>query len=228
MASRLSETRRSLIRKSGIVALGGIGLAGCSSQEQTPPPRESEVFEDIEYSEDKRLVEVDIEERPEVESRLKPGQDNDEGVLSVGSLSPVGVASAKARGRGRRSSGSISQRGRNGRAKWRGGTYVVWYNNHEDDVDEYPASLQWIGLGYLGTTEEYRESSPAAGPVDWDTRIDNPVSGSSVDLEVPEDGWYRVGASLTGPNNRNFGVESVDFEVEDGEIQNRWKISPRL
>jgi hypothetical protein len=212
--------------------------------------------------------EIDEEERPYSGDRTREETNNpSENTTTNGSaasisavlsgLSPVGVASA-AKGRGATGRGSIggssgyksAPKTSGGRARLYGGAYVgTYYNDHEDDIDQYPVEVTTLGVGYIGGEEQFAEQDPGPGPINWDERINDNIEGeidvNAVDVNTGvvsgdgelEDGWYRVGTNIAVPKDDENGVvdmgwEAIDFKVEteggEKQITERWKVSPRL
>lgn len=248
--------RRNFIRKTGIAATISVGLlAGCTGAgDGEAPPRESEVFSEVNVQEN--TIEVSLEDVPTVQSRASidssggssgNGNSNNDTQSRIASalstVSPVGVASA-AKGRGgrgasagagvRSTGGAV---GRNGRAKYgggTGGTYVMWWNNHEDDVEEYETRVKKVGKAKIAEPDVAEEDLPGPGTPDdgWDEEVGSPEATASFTADGP--GWYRIGSHLVSQRgNHDFGWESVDIlltEGDDGTLQKEeeWKVSPRL
>jgi hypothetical protein len=246
--------RRSFLRKSGIAAtLGLTALAGCTGTgSDSAPPRKSEVFQEINVKDNGALV-VDLEDTVEVQSRVdisNTGGSNsnsqslgDQAQDVASDLNPVGVAAAaKGRGgRGRaggaRGARKAGAKGRNGRAKLYGGTgntYVFWWNDHKDDVEEHNAKVEKIGITRLGDADKSGKGLPGPGKPEggWDRTVDNP--SQNFKFTPGEPGWYRVAAHLMSPNgDHDFGWEAVDLQIvkndnDNLEAKQSWKVSPRL
>ena len=162
-------------------------------------------------------------------------------MLSVGFAPPIGVAAAQKGGRGAGATGrgageySSAPHNSHGRAVYHGHRDDDdWREDHEDEITEYDATIQTVAIGYMGTTDEYSDDPPPVGPLDeWDQRWDDPETGTTLTMDVGEEGWYRVGAELTSANgSHDFGWESVDFEIDGSEgsyeVENPWQVSPRL
>lgn len=243
--------RREFLRAAG--ALGAAGaVAGCLGGGAAPPPRQSEVFEQIQAQGEK--LQIQIEPNPAVESRadvsapsaqrrIAGGDVLDLDALgrAVGALSPVGVASA-AKGRGGGGRGATGRgtggartapTGTHGRAKYHGGDYGDdWRENHQNDIEYYRARVATVGIARIGSPLDQGSELPGAGPVDWDETWDV-SAGEKVSYDVSVEGWYRTGSHLVAPEGgHDFGWEAVDSKVvETGsgfEVQERWKVSPRL
>jgi hypothetical protein len=242
--------RRRFLLASGLTA-GTVGLAGCTSIPliggggQTPPPRKSSVFTDVEASE--QGIVLELPDQPWIQSRAEIGNS---GALAppdaaglLGGLSPVGLASAAKGGAvgatGRGDGGaSRAPRSTHGYAKWHGGDgddYDDWREEHDDDVDRYDAAIAAVGVAYLGSNAQYDDNEPGPGkpPGGWDETMSS-VDGNQVVYETdPQSGWYRSGARLEAPGtDHTFGWESVDYMVERAgggpKVDRAWKISPRL
>jgi hypothetical protein len=220
--------RRTFVR--GAIGVGTVAaLAGCSG-DSSPPPRESEVVENIGI--DSGAFRAKLEPNPVIQTR-RVGEEESisfDSVASVaGSLSPIGVVAAKgkARGAGAR---AASARGRHGRPKWAGGAYGVWWDNHEDEVEEEACEIAECAIARIAPESAEEQQLPGAGPVAWDKRWTNVEAGQTVSWdEFAEDGWYRFGVRVVdSEDGTDYGWESVDLEVENGRIDEKWKVSPRL
>lgn len=248
--------RRTFLRAT--VGLGATGmLAGCSdSGNNGPPPRKSEVVKQVAVVDDALTVQLEdsalVQSRADVTADQQTSDGNttnsqsvavsdtaDAVVGAVGSLSPIGVAAGKGRGTGKGGRGAAAgtATGRNGRAKWAGGTYAVWYDDHEDEVEEYDAKVVGVGIAFLAALSSGESSLPGPGPVPWDqtwTAENGDFEGESITYDFQRTGWYRVGTHLVAENgDHDFGWEAVDFRVtenDNGEyvVKNQWKVSPRL
>ncbi|WP_435102536.1 hypothetical protein [Halarchaeum sp. P4] len=251
--------RRAVLRKSAALAALATGsLAGCTGSGSSPPPRRSNVIEDVALQ-DGALV-ADLAQDPWVTTRREEVPVNEpetnstasnsttsanstasvDGDSLLASLSPVGGARAAkgrgggargATGRGSATGYSDAPRTHHGRAKYHGGAYVgSWYNNHEDDVTRAETVIAAIAVARIGETHEEESSLPDAGPVPWDETWSNP--DDTVEITVSEPGWYRVGTHLETPGGTDLGWECVDVLVEDAgdsyTIEQRWKVSPRI
>jgi hypothetical protein len=230
--------RRRFIAAVGLTA--ATTLAGCLS-DSAPPPRKSKVLEQLKAR--NSMLRIDTADDPWVLSRDESNGDL-RAPSGLGSQSlqidPVGVAAAKGggsgggRGAAGRASGGYSSapKTRHGWAWWHGGDYTdEWYEEHADAVEKYGVTIAAIGVAYLGSTDEYRDDRPGAGPVPWDQKYENP--SDFIEHPIREAGWHRVGVHIVDDtNNRDFRWEAVDFEVvPDGsgfELQNVWKVSPRI
>jgi hypothetical protein len=239
--------RREFIAGTGLVAASA--LAGCTGS-SSPPPRKSNVFQNIRATDGK--LKVNLEDNTWVKSRYDGGGQNaladpDEvgGLASldkVGGLSPVGGARAKGKGgaggrgaTGRANGGyGSAPKTHHGRAWWHGGAYADdWYDDHDDEISRYGVAVSAIGIAYLGSEFEMEDDAPGAGPVPWDCRVNNPDDTEA--CTIGTDGWYRVGAELRGQNGHDFDWECVDLKVDetygsDGgyEVEREWKVSPRI
>ena len=232
--------RREFIAGTGLVAASA--LAGCSGS-SSPPPRKSNVFQEIQTTEG--ALKIELEDNTWVKSRYDGGGQSDLADPSTGDgladLSPVGGARAKgkggaggrgATGRADGGYGSAPKTG-HGRAWWHGGAYANnWYDDHEDDVSKYGVAVAALGVAYLGSDFEMEDDAPGAGPVPWDCRIESPDETAACDVRT--DGWYRVGAELRGQNGHDFDWECVDLKVDENigdsgyEVEKEWKVSPRI
>ena len=229
--------RREFIAGTGLAAASA--LAGCTGS-KSPPPRKSNVIETVEITDgDLRIA---TEDDTWVMSRYDSG-DGQQALAdpgAVGSLSPVGAASAKGKGggggrgaTGRGSGGySTAPRTHHGRAWYHGGDYADdWYEDHDDEVRKYGVAVAALGVAYLGTNARFQDDRPGAGRVPWDETFSNP--GDAETYSIDRQGWYRVGAHVEGEDvNHDFRWESVDLEVERSgsgyEIDEEWKVSPRI
>lgn len=248
--------RRTLLRTSGIVATGGLAtLAGCTGSSEEPPPRKSNVIEDVALSADGSVLSIDPFGKSDrwVQSRRKmdtdassgSGDQTDTGLTAslslLATLSPVGTAqAAKGRGATGRGSGGYSSAPRtaNGRAWFWGGAYTnSWYNDHDDEVSRYPVDITTLGAAYIGSNARFEEQDPGPGPIKWDDTYNSP-SDEAIETSVRDmqPGWYRVGANIVvaeGPDEGiDLGWECLDLRVEQSaggkEITERWKVSPRI
>jgi len=245
-----SIDRRTLLRTSGFVATGGLtAIAGCIGGNNEPPPRKSNVIDNVELAADGTTLRIDpyAESNRWVMSRRDLAvdastQSGTQASLSVLSkLSPVGTArAAKGRGATGRGSGGYSSAPRtdNGRAHFWGGSYTHgWYDDHDDEVSQYPVDIATLGIAYLGSNARFEEQDPGPGPVAWDQTYDSPTNEEiETSVEDLQPGWYRIGANIVvaeGPDEgTDLGWECIDLRVEqtvDGkEITERWKVSPRI
>lgn len=245
--------RRRFLVGSGIALGGALGTAGCFGAATNSPPRESKVFGNIEATADG--ISATLEDQPMVQSRRDMGSAvrNDRSAGALAAAAPVGIArgqetaqqtSSDPRGLGQ---ADAAPRGRNGRAKWRGGDYQEWWDQHGDEVTEYEATVASAGFFYYGPTETFRSQLPGPGPLDWGLSI-NAVEENTIAWGVDaREGWYRIGALLER-GSVDLGWEAVDFEVRRAdtqttaagnetssqtteptyEIVTQWKVSPGL
>lgn len=234
------DRRRFLARSS--IALGAVvGFAGCLEGNSVPPPRRSDVFQRVAWGNGAVYTQFMSDLRVQSRANLnneQGGSNSRIGVvdgISSNDLAPVGVASAKGRGRGAsgRGSGSHSSapKGPRGRAIWHGGDYDEWRAEHDDEVAWHPATVAAAGFAHLGTDEEYQESPPGPGEVEWQERWDSP--NRTIRYATQQPGWCRVGARLLATNaDHAFGWEAVDFKLASNgpgmAVTKEWKISPRL
>jgi hypothetical protein len=219
------------------IAAGVAGLAGCTSfggGGNRPPPRKSAVFQTITVNEG--TLAVELESDPWVNSRAEVDAST---ALSV--APPIGVAAGDKGGSrgvgatGRGSGGWISAPKRRGYAVYHGYDDDDWREDNRDEVRQYDAVPVTVGLGYLGTAAAYSEDPPEVGRLEqgWDQTWSDPEAGQQLTMSLEQPGWYRIGTELQSENgDHNFGWESVDFEVDqEGEgydVENPWKISPRV
>jgi hypothetical protein len=251
--------RRTFIATS--VSAGITALAGCGGSTEAPP-RKSNVINEITLENNATILSVQPE--PKGDRWLMTRRDIDNvgqtaqpamALPTLSDLSPVGVASAKGRGatgRGGRGGGSgfrSAPKTTNGRARLYGGPYVgTYYDDHDEDIERYPTTIERLGIAYLGTNEKFKETAPGPGPVPWDEEYESDISGELAiqsedvhnnledDTGKLKDGWFRVGTNVGVPLEdggvRMLGWESVDVRVEseDGtkQITERWKVSPRI
>jgi hypothetical protein len=230
--------RRFIVSSVTSVSLLG-GLAGCLGGllggSATPPPRRSTVFQDVAI--ENRTLRIDLAEDPRVESRADLGTDS----LAPAALLPVGRAAAKGKGggggrgaTGRGSGGWGTAPHRNGRAVYHGGDYDDWREDHDDDVSRYHATVTRLGIARLGSLLLDEDDLPGAGPADsWDETIDPSGQSDPMTYRVDRTGWYRVGARLEAERyDRDFNWAAIDFQVDDRndgyQVENPWKVSPRL
>ncbi|WP_302083722.1 hypothetical protein [Salinibaculum rarum] len=234
-------------RRKFLVAAGtaaSIGIAGCLGGAKAPPPRKSNVLQDLEATAGK--VEINTEDDTWVMSRYDSGSNAQQNIGNAAgsfltSVSFIGVASAKGKGAaagrgvtGRAAGGyTKAPRTHHNRAWLYAGDYTDdWYEEHEEDVEKYPVEIATLGVAFLGSTEEFKDDKPGPGAVPWDETYENPQDIETYDVE--QEGWYRVGAKLVGENvEQDFKWEAVDFKlVEDDtggyKVAKQWKVSPRI
>jgi hypothetical protein len=257
MSHRQSIERRTLLTTSGIVATGGLAaLAGCTGNSTEPPPRKSNVIDGVELTADGSTLRIDpyaesecwVQSRRDLAVNAVSGsgdqRDAAESVAipsALAVLSPVGTArAAKGRGATGRGSGGYSSAPRtaNGRAWFWGGSYASgWYNDHDDEVTQYPVDIDTLGVAYLGSDARFEEQDPGPGPINWDDTYNSPTDEEiETSIQDLQSGWYRVGANIIlaeGPDaGTDLGWECLDLRVQgtaDGkEITERWKVSPRI
>ncbi|PSP80046.1 hypothetical protein BRC81_02285 [Halobacteriales archaeon QS_1_68_20] len=223
--------------------VGALTLAGCLGSSPTPPPRRSEVFEAV--GADGTSLQMNLAGQPVVESRADVDAAEGSGsfgsvVAALAALNPVGTAAAaKGGGGGRGATGRGSgehgsaPKNHNGHAKYHGGDYDDWREEHEDEVETYQAEVALLAIGFIGTDPQMEDSPPEPGPIDWDETWQDPQPDQDITYEPPRTGWYRTGAKLEAKGaNHSFGWECLDFRVNDAnetvEVDNVWKVSPRL
>ncbi|WP_436926384.1 hypothetical protein [Halosimplex amylolyticum] len=235
------QRRRFVQGSAGLLA--GLGLAGCLGGNNSPPPRRSEVFDDValqnEQLQIQLLSDVEVESRQENQGNLDAGG-------AVASLAPVGVARA-AKGAGGRGSGGYSsapKHPRHGWAIWHGGSYSDdWRDDHRDEIRMYDATVATLAVAYLGSDSDYENDAPGPGPgeVSWDETWEDPENGTEKAVDIgaispgdgPREGWYRVGTELVSKDgSTDFGWQSVDFEVDDElsgwQVDKAWYVKPRV
>jgi hypothetical protein len=234
--------RRKFLARSGVAVGATAGLTGCLGLfggSTAPPPRESEVFEEIEAGQD--ALRVQLDSQPMIESRadVAGSLDAPSAVGLLADASPVGVARGAKGGRGAtgrgRGGARSAPRSRHGRAKYHGGDYDDWEDEHEDEIERYTPAVAAVGIAYLAGEDEYAENPPGPGepPGGWNRTIDDPEPGQEIAHDSVQPGWYRVGSHLVAQNGgHDFGWEAVDFEVDSESsgyaVDTEWKISPRL
>lgn len=249
--------RRTLLRASGIVATSGLtAIAGCIGGDNEPPPRRSNVIDDIELADDGSTLRIDpvsgtnrwVQSRRDIDididSSRRSGRSRSKLTASrsaLAGLSPVGTARA-AKGRGATGRGSGGYRSApktsKGRARFWGGPYTHrWYDDHDEEVERYPVEIMTLGIAYLGTNARFEEQDPGPGPVNWDRTYDSPTESEiETSIQNLQPGWYRVGANIAVPEGQetaaNLGWECIDIRIErtptGKEITERWKVSPRI
>lgn len=237
--------RRRFLQASGAVGLATV--AGCLGN-SSPPPRKSNSITDVSLDESgsSAALSVQLASDPWVMSRYESGGSADlaDGLAgTLGSLLPVGTASAQkggggAAGRGATGRGtggySSAPRTRHGFAWYHGGGYTGdWYDDHEDEVQRYQTVVTALAFAYLGSNDRYTDDPPQPGPVPWDRTIQDPSETET--YTVPRPGWYRIGARIQGESvSHDFDWECVDVYLDDGfttdglEIDEEWKVSPRI
>lgn len=236
--------RRRFLVTSGLSVAGAASLSGCLGVfgGQTPPPRKSSVFTDVEATENG--IVLNLPDQPWVQSRADVGSSGSLAKPALAGLSPVGVASAAKGGgavgaTGRGDGGAATApRSTHGYAKWHGGDgddYDDWHEENDEDVQKYDAAVAAVGVAYLGSNAAYDENEPGPGrpPAGWDEKMTSVDDRRIVYDTQPQDGWYRSGAKLEAASgDHDFGWESVDYKVErtsnGAKVDRVWKISPRL
>lgn len=197
--------RRAFLATSGALA-GGIGVAGCLGGSSEAPPRQSKVFSNVSIQDGALLAE--FESNPTVQGRV--GLDTS-GALgrpggALGSVVPVGVASAQ---------GTTSgvPRAPNGWRKRQTGSYDEWWEANGDKVTEYEATITQAGFGYFGQEFDYEGESPGPAPLDWQRSFDNPGQSAGWKTRFSP-GWYRIGARLKAKNDdHSFNWEFLDVKL---------------
>lgn len=225
-----------------LASLAPVALAGCGS-ETAPPPRQAEVFANVELS--GSTMEIELAADPEVESRIDDVGGANASLAGDVDPAPIGAARAAKGGRGATGRGtggySSAPTGRHGWAVYHGhDDDEEWRENHEEDVRMYDATVATLGVAFLATDSEYEDDPPGTGPVPWDRTWDDPDEGTAATADLaslsPGDGarpgWYRVGAELVAENgSTNFGWNCADMSVETGlnaTIDEAWHVRPRL
>lgn len=233
--------RRELLAKGALTVGAATGLAGCFGLfgGSPAPPRDSHVFEPLQVQGQELVVEFEddlwLKSRADVDSgRLRPAQAGLLGGIDLAEYSPVGLASAAKGASGRGTGGYFAApKDRHGRAVLFGDDDDdEWYSNHADDVRRFSVVPVALGLAYLGSEAQFTDNPPAPGQVPWDRTMGDPQGRATLPLNRGP-GWYRVAAELTAANaNYNFGWESIDFEADrsagDMELEEQWKVSPRI
>lgn len=233
--------RRELLAKGALTVGAATGLAGCFGLfggGNNPPPRQSHVFEPLRIQGEELVIEFEDElwlrSRADVGSgRLRAAQAGLLAGVDPDEVSPVGLASAAKGASGRGTGGYITApKDRHGRARLYGDDDDdEWYENHSDDIRRFSVVPVALAIAYLGSDAQFEDNPPAPGEVPWDRTAGNPGDQMSVGLSQP--GWYRVAAELEAASaNYNFGWESIDLEVDreaNGfELDEQWKVSPRI
>ena len=245
-----------MLKTSGIVAAGGLtAVAGCLGTNNEPPPRRSNVIDEVELAADGSALRIDpygesdrwLQSRRDLDADPASGSgdgtdtESTASLSALAALSPVGRArAAKGRGATGRGSGGYrsAPRTANGRAWFWGGSYTNgWYDDHDDEVSQYPVDIATLGVAYIGSNTRFEEQDPGPGPINWDDTYDSPTD-EAIETSVRDlqPGWYRIGANTVvaeGPDEgTDLGWECLDLRIEqtlDGkEITERWKVSPRI
>ena len=241
------DRRRYLLLAAGVAA--SAGTAGClgflSGNNQSPPPRKSNVVEDIVVEGETLIVEFVspdnrwLMSRREIDTSEQNNVETGAGRSTLDRLSPVGTASAKGRGAtgrgtvGRGGGSGSTPRTGNGYLWFGGGAYVgSWYSNHNDEVRRYPIDIDEVGAARLGDNQTFRDAAPGPGPVTWDRTYDTPEDTIRFDTPLRE-GWYRVGThTVTDGGDVDLGWESFDLWLQTDaggfDIAEQWKMSPRI
>ncbi|WP_459191249.1 hypothetical protein [Halosimplex sp. J119] len=233
--------RRRFLR-GGTGLLAGAGLAGCLGGNNSPPPRKSRVFDDVNVQ--GTTLAIQLVSDVEVESRLENQGDLGAGVAG---LAPVGVASA-AKGASGRASGGYSSAPRHSRhrtwAVWHGGSYTDdWRDDHDDELRMYDAVVATLAVSYLGSEQSYENDAPGPGPgdVSWDETWDQPEEGTELTADLTavspgdgvREGWYRIGTELVSEDgSMDFGWQAVDMEIDANgdrvQTGETWYVKPRV
>jgi hypothetical protein len=213
----------------------------------TPPPRKSQVVEEVEITDGAFLIELEPEQKQWVVTRrdVEVSRDPNTGTDSAASTSYQYLSATSTAGPGKGSGRGVGgyddapRSPTNGRAWYLGYDDAdEWYEDNDDETSRLPVEIATLGIVYLGSNEAFRESPPGPGRPDqvWDETYDDPDQTVEADIATREPGWYRVGAELVVEDAENGPVdlrwEAVDLRVEeeDGEkqITERWKVSPRI
>jgi hypothetical protein len=224
--------RRRFLATSATV--GVLAMAGCSDDE-TAPPRRSQVFENQRVT-DGRL-EVQLDPQPRVESR----EDVEAGLVPIGFVGRAAAAKGGGAGRGASGRGKSGNYGdapkhsNHGHAMYGAGAYGNDYrDDHDDDIERYDASIATVGVARIGDPGDDEDDLEAYGDFDPDELTEYDASaGDAVTHPIDQGaGWYRTGAKLTGDSvDHDFGWSYLDVEVEGAEemsVGQHWKLSPRL
>lgn len=244
--SEIGRRQYVLLAAGAAVSAGTAGCLGFFSDDQSPPPRKSNVVEDIAVEGGTVVVEFVppdnrwLMSRRDVDTSEQNSLDTGGGRSALDRLSPVGTASAK--GRGATGRGTVSRGGGsgstprtgNGYLWFGGGAYAgAWYNNHDDEVRRYPISIDEVGSARLGDNQTFRDTAPGPGPVGWDRTYDTPSDGTLPVVTDLSEGWYRIGAhTVADGGDVDLGWESFDVWLQNDaggfDIAEQWKVSPRI
>lgn len=227
-----SMNRRKFILSSVGLATG-VSLSGCVGDDEVRPPRRSAIVNDINFQ-NGQLV-VDIMSDPEVTIRSERLEGN------VGTILPIGVASAKKGGSGGKRGGSSrsrSARSRGSRSSYRsarrsrtGFAYYYWHDDHDDWYEEHEDEIQevepQINQVAIASVPNLEQKELGAETVAWD-KIKQAEKGDNVVADISGDSeWYRVGVELERFNT-DLGWEFYDVEVTENGVGQMWKVPPRL
>lgn len=237
---QVNMKRRDFMRKAGAAGtIGTVGLAGCiGGGSNAPPPRKSNVVEAVKVSDDSLTVNLEddtwIESRAELDGSGDTGTgDSTQSSLATGalaSLSPIGVASAKGKGGGGgrgaagRAAGGYSKAPKTGkgRAKYHGGAYVgTWRDDHDDEIEKYPAIVSLIGFAFLGTAEQFEEDKPGPGPVPWDQTVEPNTGGESDSTTEETDSGNETATETETETETGTETESSDDTATAKQIADR-------
>lgn len=225
--------RRKFITSATGLAIG-TSLAGCIDEEESRPPRQSSLVNDIQLQNGELVV--DLLSDPEVVTREERVEGN------IGTILPIGVASAKKGGSGGKRGGSVgrSSRSRGSRSSYRsarksrtgfayyywGGHHDDWYDEHEDELEEVEPQFDKIAVAAVPNLEQ---KELGAETVAWDSVKDDVDKGSnlSIDISDSDSEWYRIGVDISRFST-DLGWEFYDIEVTDDGVGQMWKVPPRL
>lgn len=225
--------RRTFIRAAG-AAGASMAIAGCiGGGNSGPAPRQSEVVNKI--TADGTKLSIALESDALVESRAEIGSTqqsmNEDGVSGAivedalaiyANFGIIGTAAAKGRGRG---ASAASAKGRHGRPKWAGGGYAAWRDEHEDEIEEYPAHVVGIGVAFLAGANAGESSLPGPGPVPWDKQWvagnadyndasagEETTEGDGTETETTE---TQTETTETGGEDDGSGAQSTQTETTE-------------
>lgn len=218
---------------SGIGMAAGISMAGCTTSTEELPPRRSSIVNEITLQ-DGELV-VDFLSDPTVTMREEQVEGG-----GVGTILPIGVASAKKGGSGGRTGGRVrtSSRSRGSRSSYRGAhrsntgfAYYYWaadddewYDEHEDILIQVEPQINRVGVASIPNLEQ---KELGAETVAWD-EIKQGSAGEELRVNVDsESEWYRIGIDLERGNS-DLGWEFYDVEITEDGVGQMWKVPPRL
>lgn len=230
-----------------LTATGTAALSGCGGifgGSPVPPPRESEVFDDISVTEES--IVVSLVDTPWFQSTKNFDDGGTQESRSLHGNGIVGVASAKGGGgagsKGATLRGDVGLTSNPPRSncpgsyKYYGGAhYDDWEDEHGESVSECDAVISAVGIARIGNESDDEDDLPGPGkPLGgWDQTVDDP--SGRVSYNVGRSGWYRIGTKIR-PKQSNGTLdkqwEAVDMLVERNgggyENEEMWKVSPRL
>lgn len=226
------DRRKFILSTAGLAV--GTSLSGCVGDNEVRPPRRSAILNGITIQNGELVI--DIMADPEVTTR----EERLEG--SVGTILPIGVASAKKGGSGGRRGGTSRSRfakSRGSRSSYRsarksrsGFAYYYWHDDHDDWYDEHEDEIQrvepQINRIAVSAVPNLEQKELGAETVAWDKIKSDVSKADNVNVSINNDSdWYRVGVDLER-FGADLGWEFYDVEVTENGVGQMWKVPPKL